>query len=33
MVLSVEVVEEIRDVGASRCRARERLQELNSNVE
>ncbi|MDL0129925.1 hypothetical protein PNP59_03100 [Halobacterium salinarum] len=25
--LSVVVVEEIRDVGASRCRARERLQE------
>ncbi len=31
--LSVVVVEEIRDVEASRCRARERLQELNSNVE
>jgi hypothetical protein len=28
MVLSVVVVEEIRDVEASRCRARERLQEL-----
>ena len=33
MVLSVVVVEEIRDVGASRCRARERLQEpVSSNV-